>query len=230
MPFANAHILLRLNGHFGASSVSVRDHWSVGLRFGILGADVPYSQANLLTFVTAAANATRAFHVHTQACVGTSVWLTHATGARIGTDHRYDPDTQNTQRFDLVSPGFGGSGPSMLPWNSALVISLRTDNPRGYASNGRIYYPMTAGVLEANTGIVDQATQTNRMAQAKTWIESLNTAAQAYATNMRLAVMSERAAKTAIVHSIRSDSRVDSIERRENDTDSVWTVAAISGA
>lgn len=221
MSYPNAHILLRAGGTFGASATGV-ETWSVGFRFGVKGADVHYSESMLLAFVTACLTALQTFHSGSAASVGGSCYLTNATAARIGLDGKYDPEEQYTQRVDTA--GTAGGNTTDSPWTSCSVISLRTARPRGVASNGRIYYPMTSLNITATTGRINSTATGQRLAAARTLINALNTQAAVYATNMTLMVMSQVGAGLAErVTAIRADDRVDNIERRENAVVPVYT-------
>lgn len=229
MTFANAHILCRLGGSFGVADTSKMDFWSVGLRFAIVGADVPYSSTNLLTFANAVKAAAVTMHTSNLFGAGDACWLQDVTAARVGTDGHYQPDTQETIHATPPPNSLGG-GSTTKPWNTALVISLRTDRPRGYASNGRVYYP-ALGVpgFTLGTGRISDAAVGSRMDVAKVFLDECNTAAAAYATNMRLAVMSQKGAGlTALVTAIRADGRLDSIERRENKIPVTYMTRALS--
>lgn len=225
MAYPSAHILVKAIGHFGTSGVA-NDNWSTGLRIGIPGADVPYNQAGLQTFVQAAFAAFQSFHADPLSLVGTACWLDYTSAARIGTDGHYDPLSQKTVVSTTASTA--GSGSVVLPWNTAHVISLRTANVRGYASNGRCYYPYLAGSPTGTTGRLTTTQVNNRVQNFKTLINSLNTAANTYAAGAAVRVFSNNGAGYgATVTSLRADDRLDSIERRENKTPSVWQTTNI---
>lgn len=227
MAFANSHLYLRISGHFGASA-TISDKWSSGLRLAIVGAEVPFSIPGLQTFCDAALAAVKTFHASGSTYVGTNTFLDDVSVARVGLDGKYNPADQMTTHSP-TSP-HAGTGTPYLPWNSAAVISLRTDYPRGYASNGRFYYPFIAQGMVPTTGRLSGTTVDQRVAAAKTLFEAINAAATAYAANMKIAVCSARGGRTAICHTIRSDERVDSIERRENQQPAIWHSATIAGA
>lgn len=200
----------------------------MGLRFGVIGADVHFDSTALQAFVDSAANAFQTFHALSANGVGTTCFLSWVTGARVGLDGKYLPAAQTTRRKDIVSP-VAGHGTPALPFNSALVVSLRTALPRGYASNGRMYYPAIAVGVAAGTGRVLSSHTTPRANGAKALFDGLNVAAAAYATNMRLCVMSTvGSGLAATVTSVRVDDRTDSIERRESRIQSTWTTATLA--
>lgn len=221
MAYGSTHILVRANGHFGTSG-SASDYWSTGLRFGIPGTDVVYDEAKLQTFVQACFTAATTFHADVTSVVGTACWLDNCSAARIGLNGKYNPSTQVT-KFSTGGAS-AGTGTVVLPWNSALVVSLRTPNPRGPASNGRSYWPMLAGAIIGTTGRISSSVVSNRLANFRTMLNSMNTAANVYDPGMKVRVFSNIGlGSAATVTGIRSDDRVDSIERRENQIPSVWT-------
>lgn len=225
MPHPNAHLLLRMNGSFGPSLTTNAEKWTATLRFGVIGADINYNASALQTFANASHAAVSTFHSTAGIGSGTTSAFLNVSVARIGTDGLYDPTQQDT--IFSVGSGIFGSGTTNSPWSSAYVISLRTANFRGYASNGRWYYPMVAPSIDANTGRVSATMQTARVNAAKTLFDALNTAAGAYAVNARLIISSSTGATAAKVTSIRGDQRLDSIERRENAAPAVWQTATL---
>lgn len=226
MVFPHEHILLRFHGHFGGSASSIVDRWSCGIRMGFSNIAPVYDTAKLQTLVNSAQTAANTFHSSTGTAAGTTAYLDYVSGAQIGVSGRYTPSAQLT----VLSPSTptAGLGTPVLPWNSASVISLRTAIPRGRASNGRVYWPALALALAITTGRATSATMTTRVNLAKTFIEALNAAGNTYSTGMRVVVASAvGGGAIAPVTAIRSDDRMDSIERRENDQASIYQTATI---
>lgn len=214
MSYTNRHVLLRAGGAIG-TGVTSPEKWSVGFRFAIIGADVPWSQSGLLAFATSCFGALATFHGSANAKVGGQVHLMRTSAATIGVDGKYDPLTQETQFYEPAA--VSGNGATTLPWNTAVVTSLRTNRPRGYASNGRTYYPALSIPISSATGRLASGDVANRLALFRTLINTMNTHAETYQPNMRLAVCSAvGSGTTALVSGIRIDDRLDSIERREN--------------
>lgn len=215
MAFTNAHLLVRLNGGFGSSSLSPSDKWSSGFRVGIPTQDIRFDEADLQTFANSVHAAAGTLHINAATAAGTSCFFTHVTVARVGEDGKYNPGGQLT----TVSAGTAsaGAGATIHPWSTAMSIGLRTANPRGYASNGRFYYPATAIALVASTGRVNATAVANRLAVMRTFFNAVNTAALVYEAATGVQVMSDvNAGTTARVLALRSDDRLDNIERREN--------------
>lgn len=226
MAYPHEHILIRFNGHFGTSG-SIIDKWSSGLRFGLPTAAPAYDEAKLQTFVNACQAAANTFHSAASSITGTNAFLDYVTGAQIGALGRYSPQSQLTVQSPTVVTG--GNGTPVLPWNSALVTSLRTAVPRGRGSNGRVYWPALAGGIQAGTGRLQVPTVQTRLNLMKTFFDACNTAADSYSAGMRLVVASAvEGGMIQTVTSIRADERVDSIERRENDQVSTWSTATLA--
>jgi hypothetical protein len=227
MAYNSAHILLRFHGHFGTSG-AVADRWSAGLRFGLGGTDVPYDVPKLQTFVNDANIAANGVMIAAGINAGTGTFYDYAAGARVGLNGKYDPSGQLTV-LSPSSPAPGSGTNSILPWNTAHVVSLRTTTPRGRTSNGRFYWPACGLGVAPATGRVTSASVASRLGSMKTFLDTLNTLANAYAPGMRLRVFSNIGlGGSALVTGIRSDDRLDSIERRENDQPSSWTSLSLA--
>lgn len=225
MPFPAAHTLIRAHGAFASSTTPI-DGWSVGFRFGS-ASPTGYSEAALQTFVNSAATAFATFHNLSGTLAGTSTYLLDVTGARIGTDGHYDPPTQQTLHAS-PAPLMGGQGTPVQPWSAALVCSLRTGRPRGYASNGRAYWPAVGATCQGNTGRILQTQVTTLLTGWKTLINALNTAANICEAGSQLRVFSQvGAGLSAPVTGLRADGRIDSIERRENALPAIYSTVTI---
>lgn len=227
MVFPLEHLLIRFQGHFGASGTTVVDRWSCGLRFGFTNLAPVYDSGKLQTFVNACQTAGNTLMGAVNTNAGTNTWLDQVTGAQIGVLGRYQPTTQLT----IISPSSptAGIGSPINPWNTAHVISLRTSRPRGPGSNGRVYWPCQALGVAAGTGRLTPTQVTNRLTNFKTFLDACNVAANSYSTGMRLLVASAVGGGAHVpVTSIRADDRLDSIERRENDQASVYQTTTLA--
>lgn len=227
MVFQNEHILLRFNGHFGTAQTTIVDRWSCGMRFGLASSAPVYDTVKLQTFVNAAQAAANTFHPATNTNAGTGTFIDYVSGAQIGVLGKYSPSAQLT----VISPttSTAGIGAPINPWNTAHVISLRTNRPRGIASNGRVYWPCQSLGVSAGTGRLTPTQVNNRLTNFVTFVNALNTAANAYSAGCRLIVASAvGGGANAVVTSVRADDRLDSIERRENDQPSAWSTQAIA--
>lgn len=226
MAYTNAHLLIRLHGHFGSGPTTPLERWSTGFRVGIPTQDVSYDETKLQTFANAVHTAAQTFHQHAQTLAGSNCYFTHVTAARIGESGKYDPVGQLT--IVSTGPTQAGAGTPNQAWNVALSYGLRTAAPRGPASNGRCYYPFLAPVIVTGTGRVQAGQVTGRLAQFRIFLNAVNTAALAYELATGVQVMSSvGAGKTERVLSLRADDRLDSIERRENDQAIVYQTLAL---
>ena len=227
MAFPHEHILIRFNGHFGASS-TINDRWSSGLRLGFNAQGTVYDAAKLQTLVNACKTAGDVFHGGAGSLIGANCFLDEVTGAQIGVLGKYVPTSQMTVISTVVTPKPGGASAS-LPWNTAHVISLRTAAPRGRASNGRVYWPANGTIVQDLTGRLSPGQVTPRLTAFKTFIDAVNTAANAHTAGMKVCVFSNVGGGTAQqVTSLRADQRLDSIERRENDQPAIWATAVVA--
>jgi len=226
MVYAQEHVLLRFNGHFGGAS-TFTDRWSVGVRLGQPSLPTPLDSAKMQTLVNSAHSAAKTLQQNAAVAAGTTCFYDQCAGATIGPSGKYAPSGQLTTLSPLESTP--GLGTPTLPWNTALVVSLRTAVPRGRGSNGRVYWPATSLAVLPATGRIAAGNVANRIAGFKTFLDALNVAANTYLAGTRVIVASNvGTGLNAIVTGIRSDDRLDSIERRENDQASVWSTATLA--
>lgn len=219
------HYVFRVLGHFGPNASTARENWSTGFRLGTIGADVPLGQ-DLLPFLETVAPAIQTFHTGAGSLVGSNTWLSSLTMARVGLDGKYSPQEQETTRRAYATPIAGVAQP-VHPWNTAMVISLRTLYPRGIASNGRTYWPATGIPIESSSGRIAGSQVDNFVAAARTMINAMNSAANStLGTLVRVGVFGANgktgSARVGWVDRIRCDERLDSIEKRENDQPTAW--------
>lgn len=224
MTYPFAHLLARFNGAFGTSTGA--EKWSCGIRLGIVGADTPYLSAALQALAEALHAAAITFHSTTNVGTGTTCYFTGVSLARVGNDGKYNPVDQTT----VFSTGAAqaGVGNGTHPWNTAAVFSLRTSNPRGLASNGRVYWPALSLAIDPTTGRITSGPLTSRLTAFKTFVNAINTAADTYQVNTGVVVASNvGSGDMKRVNGVRVDQRLDSIERRENSAPAVWQTTTI---
>jgi len=188
---------------------------------------VIFDQARMQTLVNAAQTAANTFHSTAGVYAGTTCFLDQVSGATIGQGGKYAPVGQLT----TLSPNTPtpGASTSTLPWNSASVLSLRTAIPRGRGSNGRVYWPCLSLAVSPGSGRVASAVLNGRVAAFKTFLDALNGLANTYFAGTRVIVASNvGAGVNAPVTSVRSDDRIDSIERRENDQAPLYVAATLA--
>lgn len=220
-------MLLRIQGHFGASASTVTDRWSTGLRLAqVGGTDVP--DGPYTSFLESIATPISAFHAHSDSNVGTRCWLDELTCAKIGFDGKYYDKQARTEIRPYGSP-VAGQGIGTSPWTTTLVTSLRTVATRGYASNGRMYYPATGLSGVQQDGRVASAVVQARLDRFKIMFDAINAAAETQSTGLRIHVLSAvGAGMSLMVTSLRADGRIDSIERRENDLPVVYSTVTLA--
>jgi hypothetical protein len=225
--FDRTSLILRMIGHFGTSGSDFKDRWSTGLRLasdtGIAVTDGPYTG-----FLAAIATPIATFHSNLNALVGTNCYLDELTCAKVGLDGKYASAEAVTTHHIYATP-VSGTGTPTQAFNTALVHSLRTANLRGYASNGRVYYPCTAAIVSAATGRVVDGNVAGRLAPYKVSLDAINTQAAILQSGLTIVVMSSVGTGTAAkVTSVRADGRLDSIERRENNQPSTWSTVTLA--
>jgi len=226
MPYTGAHFYLRANGWFGSSSAGV-DQWSTGWRIAQEDGSVATpTDSSKTAFLAAVAPAISTFHGLADTRAGANCYLVFLTFARIGADGKYEPSVQDTWTYNYPAP-VAGVSTTQQPWTTALVYSLRTARPRGYASNGRNYWPATGHFINGLTGRVSSSLDSSVTAY-RTMIRAINTAAGVMDPDAKVSVMSTvGAGLTAHATSIRVDDRLDSQERRENSITPNYVTAVI---
>jgi hypothetical protein len=211
MAYDREHLYLRMLGNF-ADGV---DEWSVGLRLASPTLTVP-ATGGLNAFLAAVSTPIATFHNNTAVFAGGSTKLVGLSVAKIGVDGHYNPQTQDTTTFFYPTPISGG-GSAGAARSTAFVTSLRTSKPRGYASNGRFYYPATAAVTNFISGMIPESGVTPYLDAAKIMFNAINSAGLALAVPVKICVMSTHGAGLSdVVTAIRADGRLDRQERREN--------------
>lgn len=226
MAYDRHHVILRIHGSFGASGTDVQDTWSVGLRLAHADGSVPFT-LDLVGLLNSVWTPFADFHSNAAVNAATNCFAQYLSAARVGFDGKYNPDSQVTTIRPFATP-VAGSGSPGQPYSSALVTSLRTARPRGYASNGRMYYPFL-GAVNGTTGRLSTASVTNYAARVKILFDAVNVAAVAMAPGTKIAVLSAVGGGAAAqVTSVRIDGRMDRQERRENQQPSVYQTVAIA--
>lgn len=232
MAYTSNFVQLRIHGAFGNTSASENEHWSVGLKLLNTGAAPTF--ANLLAFLTAIYAPVADFHTNLNVKAGSNVWISEFSAAYVGTDGKYvGGASQDTTRL-IAAPRPQGNGVPTGPYTQALVTSLRTPLSRGRASNGRMYWPFLAGVIDSATGTVPSGHASAYATQAATMLSAINAQADLLLSGTQgIAVMSNvGAGTTALVTHVRIGNHMDRQERRENDIVETYAqanVTALSG-
>lgn len=127
----------------------------------------------------------------------------------------YD-DPGNTREWIYPTPVAGGGGPSNLPWQSAVVLSWRTnDVSRGRASKGRIFSPAPSTTVTGTTGLFPTA---DALAMATSAALFLNTLDAGFGSGdtIRPEIMSSVDGSHHQIDSVIVDTRMDVQRRRAN--------------
>lgn len=120
----------------------------------------------------AVAAAIQAFH--TTAPTGASTRLQQIKIARIGTDGKYVDDAPWIH--DYGSPGISGGTDqtSVLPAQTALAVTLRSDRSRGLANSGRFFLPACGALVHPGTGLIEAQDAQTVADAATTMLSALN--------------------------------------------------------
>jgi hypothetical protein len=229
MSYEREHVYLRMLGHFGTSG-SALDNWSTGLRLAVIGGS-PITTSDFTVFLESISSAIATFHSNTNVVAGSSCFLSELTAAPIGTDGFYPSKSTLTTRRPYA-PVIAGAGAGAQPWSTAIVTSMRTAAARGYASNGRMYWPAAGAAPDPASGRMGAATMDQYAIRVKTMLDAINTAAEVVQAGLRVHVMSQGGERggpqSQRVLSVRIDRRLDSIERRENKQVPTWHTATLA--
>jgi hypothetical protein len=148
------------------------EEWSTGFQMGspttdIVGVGSPGAQ-NIAT-------AWQTFFTAPTSYISDSYKTTQVKVAMIETDGRTNLD--EIDYYLYPTPISGGGGSATNPPQITLAATLTSDNQRGLASKGRMYLPgISLGVNNA-TGKITTSFVTSVVANFKTFLDSVNTAA-----------------------------------------------------
>jgi hypothetical protein len=227
MAFTSPFVYLRAVGHLGSPGTKLEE-WTVGFKLPQPGGTVP--TASLTAFLDTVQTAFSVFHGSVNVKAGSSCFLDELQAAVIGVDGKYvGGGAQATVKRPYGAP-IGGASPTIHSYSTALVYSLRTTLSRGYASNGRAYWPATSLVIDPSTGVVLPAATLLAAQTAATLLNSINQAADSViADNLGVWVMSNvGAGLSAPVTSVRVGGKPDSQERREKNLVELYSSAPVN--
>lgn len=184
--------------------------WSVNPVFAV-GGDfgVPVSATQAQTIATACA----AVVVPT----GLVVLMNNATsvyGVRV--EARAINGTLESQAEALKATPTSGTGTNAHPYQTSVVLSLRTATP-GPSGRGRLYWPGTGAQLNTATLRLAATFNTSAASAAKTYLSGLATAIQATVTGVSPVVWSRKTSLLQPVTSIQVGDVLDT-QRRRRDT------------
>ena len=187
----------------GGEVWSVNPCWEIN---GQLGA--PVSPAQALTIATALGAVT--VNSSLQACMAVG---TRVLGYRV--ESRSLAGVLESQaEFTRPTP-VNGNGGTVLPYNSAIVISLRTPGV-GASSRGRLYWPATGIALQAADYRISAASAGGIATGAKTYLSAMEAAIKATLPEANLTVWSRKTANFHDVNAIQVGNVVDSQRRRRD--------------
>jgi hypothetical protein len=218
MAYSVPFVKLNVEGHFGSSTVDIKERWQAGFHItkngGVIG-----GTSELSSFLTNIRAAVQTYHTTAAVGAGTTAFCDAVSGAYIGTDGRYALGAlQSTTRVPLAS-SVAGVGTPALPWSTAGVITLRSLLTRGPASHGRVYWPATGQSYDKTTGVVAAATVTTWVTAAKTLVDALNAvAATNFGTGSNVGLVSAKlTGYQSPVIRVGIGQKLDSMESRERD-------------
>lgn len=225
MAFSSNFVYLRAIGTLGNSAAGV-EQWSAGLKIPMPTAPSP---ASLSAFLETISASYAAFHTDSGNGFGTTVFLKQLTAAYVGTDGKYvGGGAQSTTIYNYATPQ-AGQGTGVMPFSTAVCISLRTANSRGPASNGRVYWPKLAVPVSPTLGTWAIGEGQGIANKTATLINSINAACTAILGGGGfVSVMSEVGPRHAIVTSVRVGHKPDRQERREKNIAEAYQSAAVS--
>lgn len=172
--FADPYVYVRALGFFGTLTARVEE-WGVGWKFplvdGVLGVTSETIGALLETIDTSVMT----FHQNSGLQAGSACFLEELTGAVVGTDGKYVGFEQETVHHPYGTPGAGASA-TIHPWSTAIAITHHSIFPRGKASKGRVYWPLTAQTMSGTTGTISLGNVTNIQTAYVALVESMNAA------------------------------------------------------
>jgi hypothetical protein len=227
--YATSFVLTTIEGDFGATTTSATDIWRTTFKIPA-GVSGDYSPTNLLAYATAIAPATTTFFQAANGKTGATTYLKSIGVALVGTNGTYvGGGTQPTTRYTYPS-ALAGTGALTQPFSAALCLTFFTTKLRGRASRGRMYWPATGQVLQSGTGLIGPSAATGRVAEAQTWLNSVNaTAATRFGAGSNVSVMSNLGTgTTAPVVIIGVGQKMDAQERRENKLKESYSVAPLT--
>lgn len=225
MVFSSNFVYLRAIGTLGNNGEGV-EQWSAGMKIPMPTAP---SASSLSAFLETVSVAYSAFHTDSGNGFGSTCFLKQLTAAYVGTDGKYvGGGAQSTTVYNYGTPQ-AGTGTGVLPFSTAVVLSLRTANSRGPASNGRVYWPKLAVPISPTLGTWAIGEGTAMAGKAANLINQINAACTSILGGGGfVSVMSQVGPRHAIVTSVRVGHKPDRQERREKKIAEAYGTAAVA--
>lgn len=181
MPY-RPHTLVTFRGHMGPSLAEHIETWSFGLRFGVEDSEVGVVPVTSQAFVDACKTAFNTQMQSTGMKFISQAWFDECRGYPIGADGK----AQAQPVISTNGTGVNGTSAAPHPWQCAMAVSLTAEG-LGKGKRGRFYLPPSAQLI-LNTGQINGVDQTALVTGMTSFANSLNTAAQALAAGLRLAI------------------------------------------
>ncbi len=199
MTYTTNHALLTILG----DSFGMQEEWQTGVR--LVGDNTPPTTAEF----EAVNAAVQTFIGNNELKVGQGFRYIGLKWAPQDVNGKYGAEGESITWL-RPSPGQGQGTDAGYP-QIAIVLSLRTSRTRGYASNGRMYFPSTMKPTAAD-GLIAAGSASAVATAAATMIQSINAAGMG-----QVAVMSKvGAGRTELVNAVRVGRVMDTQRRRRN--------------
>jgi len=185
------------------------EEWSVNPVYKIGGDfSVPVSstQANTIALAIAAVAVPTAL----LALMNTT---TTVTGARV--EARTYAGALEAQGEAVRASSAVGTASNALPFQSALVCSLRTSRA-GASGRGRLYWPATGAPLQSGTLRLSAAAVTSYLSSFKTYLSGISTAIDVTLDGVGLTVWSRKLLTSTPVNALQVGDVVDTQRRRRD--------------
>jgi hypothetical protein len=138
----------------------------------------------------ALANTLRARYGPLASLVDTAVKLTRVRVASIGLDGRTMRKADGAYSHgDSLTPQNGLGTAGFNPWQTALVVSLRSAYP-GPLGRGRFYLPVPDATVQPADGLITEAVRDSIATTMQTFVAGLNTDLAAFSPGLAISVIS----------------------------------------
>jgi hypothetical protein len=145
-----------------------------------------------------------------------SLWSPGTTLSGVTLEARTHAGVLEAQASGLRSTPVAGTGTATLPFQSALVLSMRT-TAGGQRGRGRLYMPATGTQLVAATNRVTSSQLDGFLTSMKTYLAAVQTAIDTNVDEtVGLAIWSRTALSSALVTQLRVGDVVDTQRRRRD--------------
>lgn len=187
------------------------EEWSVNPVYSIggdFGAPVSAAQANTIAQAIAAAPVPSNLQ---------PMWSSSTSMTAYRVEARNLDGTLESLAESVRAAPIGGTGTAPHPFQTSLVVSLRTATP-GASGRGRLYFPATGQIIDVASLRVTPSGVTNALGAVKTYLSAIQTAIDATLDGVALTVWSRKGAgSTSPVNSLQMGNVFD-VQRRRRDS------------